>query len=130
EGRTLGIVLDVPWIEGLRFSVDYWKIDQENLIASPIAEEIRASDAAMLLAATQAALANGIPLEDIDLGSGTANYAGNPLVRRSATITDEDRALFAAYNASRPRSEWVAPVGILEVTFTPYSNLASATIEG
>ncbi|HEY0685914.1 MAG TPA: TonB-dependent receptor [Steroidobacter sp.] len=130
EGRTLGIVLDVPFVDGLRVSVDYWKIDQENLIASPIAEEIRANDAAMLLAATQAALARGIPLDQIDLGSGTENYAGDPLIERSDIITDEDRAFFAQYNASRPQSQWLAPVGILEVTYTPYDNLATATIEG
>jgi len=131
EGRTLGFVLDVPYVDGLRVSLDYWKIEQENLIASPNAEEIRSNDAAMLLAATQAALAAGVPLSAIDLGSGTgAGYAGDPLVRRSATITAEDRALFAAYNAGRPQSQWVAPVGILEVTSTPYSNLATASIEG
>jgi outer membrane receptor protein involved in Fe transport len=130
EGRTLGFVLDVPYVDGLRFSVDYWKIEQENLIASPIAEEIRTNDAAMLLAATQAALAAGVPLNSIDLGSGTDGYAGDALIQRSTTITAEDRALFAAYNASRPQSQWVAPVGVLEITYTPYSNLASASIEG
>jgi outer membrane receptor protein involved in Fe transport len=131
EGRTLGFVLDVPYVDGLRFSVDYWKIEQENLIASPIAEEIRSNDAAMLLAATQAALARGVPLAAIDLGSGNPEaYAGDPNIARSATITPEDRALFAAYNASRPQSQWVAPVGILEITYTPYSNLATASIEG
>jgi outer membrane receptor protein involved in Fe transport len=130
EGRTLGIVWDVPWVETLRMSVDYWKIDQENLIASPIADEIRANDAAMLLAATQAALANGVPLDQIDLGSGTAGYAGDPNITRSATITAEDRALFASYNAGKPQSQWVAPVGALLVTSTPYSNLATASIEG
>jgi iron complex outermembrane recepter protein len=130
EGRTLGFVLDVPFVDGLRFSVDYWRIDQENLIASPNAEEIRANDAAMLLAATQAALAAGTPIDAIDLGSGTAGYAGDPLIKRSETISAQDRALFAAYNAARPQSQWVAPVGILQITYTPYSNLASATIEG
>jgi hypothetical protein len=84
----------------------------------------------MLLAATQAALAAGTPIDAIDLGSGTANYSGDPLITRSTTITDEERALFAAYNASRPQSQWVAPVGVLQITATPYSNLASATIEG
>lgn len=130
EGQTLGFVLDVPFVDGLRFSVDYWKIEQENLIASPNADEIRANDAALLLAATQAALARGTPINAIDLGSGTEGYAGNPLIQRSATITAEDRALFAAYNATRPQSQWVAPVGILQITNTPYSNLASATIQG
>ena len=130
DGRTLGFVLDVPYVDGLRFSVDYWKINQENLIASPDAAEIRESDADLLLSATQAALAAGTPYDQIDLGSGTAGYRGNELVQRASTITAEDRALFAAYNAGRPQSQWVAPVGVLQVTYTPYSNLASATIEG
>jgi hypothetical protein len=130
EGKTFGFVLDVPFVEGLRWSVDYWEIDQKGLISSPNAEEIRANDAALLLAATQAALAAGTPIGSIDLGSGTANYRGNPLIARSSVITDEDRAFFAAYNASRPQSQWVAPVGVLQITYTPYSNLASSTIRG
>ena len=130
KGKTFGFVLDVPFVEGLRWSVDYWQIDQSGLISSPNAEEIRSNDAAKLLAATQAALASGTPIGSINLGSGTANYAGDPLVQRSAQITDEDRALFAAYNAARPQSQWVAPVGFLQITYTPYSNLASATIQG
>lgn len=130
EGKTFGFVLDVPFVEGLRVSLDYWNIKQDGLISSPSAEEIRAADAARLHAATQAALAAGVPYDQIDLGSGTAAYAGHPLVKRSAVITDEDRALFAAYNATRPQSEWVAPVGVLQITYTPYSNLASAEISG
>jgi iron complex outermembrane recepter protein len=130
EGQTLGFVLDVPFVDGLRFSVDYWKIDQENLISSPIAAEIRERDGQALLAATQAALAAGTPINQIDLGSGTANYRGDPLIQRSTVITDEDRALFAAYNATRPQSQWVAPVGVLQITYTPYSNLASSMIRG
>ena len=129
-GKTFGFVLDVPGVEGLRMSVDYWEIDQSGLISSPAAEEIRANDAARLLAATQAALAAGTPIGSINLGSGTASYAGDPLIQRSTLITPEDRALFAAYNAARPQSQWVAPVGVLQITYTPYSNLASATIQG
>ncbi len=77
EGKTLGFVLDVPWVDGLRFSVDYWKIDQEGLISSPIAEEIRANDAQMLLQATQAALAcRHAVTTQIDLGSGSECLQG------------------------------------------------------
>jgi hypothetical protein len=130
EGTTFGFVFDVPWVEGLHFSVDYWRIAQKQLISSPNADEIRQNDAAMLLAATQAGLAAGKTIDQIDLGSGTDAYAGNALIRRAALITAEDRALFAAYNATRPQSQWVAPVGVLQVTLTPYSNLASATIKG
>jgi iron complex outermembrane receptor protein len=130
EGGTLGFVLDVPYVDGLSMSVDYWKIHQTNLIAAPTVVQLGQDDAARLLAATQAALAAGIPIGQINLGSGTAAYAGNPLVTRSTTITDADRAAFAAYNASHPQSQWVAPVGTQLATATPYTNLASATIDG
>ena len=130
EGGTLGLVFDVPYVDGLSLSVDYWKIHQTDLIAAPTTVQLGQDDAARLLAATQAALAAGTPIDQINLGSGTAGYAGNPLITRSATITDADRAAFAAYNAARPQSQWVAPVGTLLATATPYTNLASATIDG
>jgi outer membrane receptor protein involved in Fe transport len=130
EGGTLGFVLDVPYVDGLSVSVDYWKIHQTDLIAAPNVAQLGEDDAARLLAATQAALAQGTPIDQIDLGSGTAGYAGNPLVTRSALITDTDRAAFATYNAAHPQSQWVAPVGALIGISTPYTNLASATIDG
>ncbi|MDB6101531.1 MAG: btuB 3 [Gammaproteobacteria bacterium] len=130
EGGTLGFVLDVPYVDGLSVSVDYWKIHQTDVIAAPTVVQLGQDDAARLLAATQAALAAGIPINQINLGSGTAAYAGNPLIARSTTVTDADRAAFAAYNAAHPQSQWVAPVGTLLATATPYTNLASATIDG
>jgi iron complex outermembrane receptor protein len=130
EGGTLGVVLDVPYVDGLSVSVDYWKIHQTNLIAAPSVTQLGADDASRLAAATQAALAAGIPYNQINLGSGTSSYAGNPLITRSSVITPADIAAFNAYNATRPQSQWVAPVGALIGTSTPYSNLASATIDG
>ncbi|MDB6091875.1 MAG: btuB 3 [Gammaproteobacteria bacterium] len=130
EGGTLGVVFDVPYVDGLSLSADFWKIHQTNLIAAPNVSQLGQDDAARLLAATQAALAAGIPLAQIDLGSGTGGYAGNPLITRSSVITAADRAAFAAYNAGRPQSQWLAPVGVLLATSTPYTNLASATIDG
>jgi iron complex outermembrane recepter protein len=129
-GGTLGVVFDVPYVDGLSVSADYWKIHQTDLIAAPAVVQLGQDDAARLSAATQAALAQGIPLNQINLGSGTSGYAGNPLITRSAVITDADRAAFAAYNAAHPQSQWVAPVGALLATATPYTNLASATIDG
>jgi outer membrane receptor protein involved in Fe transport len=130
EGGTAGFVLDVPFVEGLTISADYWKIHQTDLIAAPNANQLVEDDAARLLAATQAALAKGIPFDQINLGSGTSAYAGNPLITRSATITAADIAAYTAYNATRPQSQWVAPVGALISTTTPYTNLATATIDG
>jgi iron complex outermembrane recepter protein len=130
EGGTAGFVLDLPFVDGLSFSADYWKIRQRNLIAAPVVTQLGEDDAARLLAATQAALAQGIPINQINLGSGTAAYAGNPLVTRSSVITQADLTAFNAYNATHPQSQWVAPVGALLSTATPYTNLANATIDG
>lgn len=129
EGLSLGLVVDVPWVTGLRFSVDYFKIKQEDIIAAPNATQVRNNDAALLRAATQAALAAGTPLADIDLGSGTDAYKGNPFIAR-APVTATDRALFAAYNASVSQAEWVAPVGTLISTSSEFSNLDSGEIQG
>ena len=129
KGYTLGTVVDVPWIDGLRFSVDWFKIEQENIIAAPNANQLRIDDAERLFNATQAALAAGVAYEDIDLGSGTDDYAGNALVRR-AEVTEDDIANFEAYNEGRPQSEWVAPVGALVETLTPFDNLDSSLIKG
>jgi outer membrane receptor protein involved in Fe transport len=130
EGGTAGFVLDVPFVDGLSISADYWKIRQRDLIAAPVVTQVGEDDAARLLAATQEELAKGVPIDQINLGSGTSAYAGNPLVARSSTITTQDIAAFNAYNASHPQSQWVAPVGALLSTATPYTNLANATIDG
>ena len=63
--------------------------------------QIRASDTALLQNYTRAQLASGVPLAQIDLGSGTANYKGDPDVVRFA-LTPEDRTAFANYNAANP----------------------------
>ncbi len=129
EGITLGVVVDIPWASGLSFSVDYFKIKMDNVIATPNASQLRNDDAVRLAAATQAALAAGTAIEDIDLGSGTGSYAGNPNVVRAA-VTDEDRAAFAEYNAGRPQSEWLATVGQLTNTLTSFANLDSQKVAG
>lgn len=130
KGKTLGVVVDVPFVDGLRFSVDYFNIKQKGLIAGPNADQLRADDAARLEAATQAALAAGTPIGQIDLGSGTDSYAGNPLVDRAA-VTQADIDKFAAYNSDPNREgPQLATVGALLNTSTPYSNLDSAEISG
>ena len=129
RGLSLGLVVDVPWVTGLRFSLDYFNINQRDIVAAPNAIQVRNNDAQLLREATQAALAAGTPYANIDLGSGTNAYAGNSLIARDA-VTDSDRALFAAYNAGLPQSEWVAPVGTLLSTSSEFSNLDAGEIEG
>lgn len=129
KGKTLGVVVDVPFVDGLRFSVDYFNIKQKGLIAGPNADQLRADDAARLAAATQAALAAGTPIDQIDLGSGTDAYAGNSLVDR-AVVTQADIDKFAAYNAGKAAADQLATVGALLNTSTPYTNLNSAEITG
>jgi iron complex outermembrane receptor protein len=129
KGKTLGVVVDVPFVDGLRFSVDYFNIKQKGLIAGPDADQLRADDAARLAAATQAALAAGTPIDQINLGSGTDSYAGNPLVDRAA-VTQDDIDRFAAYNAGKAAADQLATVGALLNTSTPYTNLNSAEITG
>ena len=129
KGMTAGVVVDIPWVEGLSFSADYFKIEMDNVIATPNANQLRNDDAERLRAATQAALAQGIALEDIDLGSGTDGYAGNPNIIRSE-VTDEDRATFAEYNEGLPQSEQLATVGLLVNTLTPFANADKQEVAG
>lgn len=107
SGLSTGVVIDVPRVRGLSLTVDYWEIRLNNIISSTGG---MAEDTAALVAATQAALAAGQNINSIDLGSGTANYRGDPGVVREV-VTQEDRDYFAAYNAKQPPSAQRAVVG-------------------
>jgi iron complex outermembrane recepter protein len=114
EGRTVGIALDVPFVRGLSFTVDYWEIEQSNLIQAQGRDE--SLDNQLLRAFTQAQLAKGIPIDQIDVGSRTdpdtpGNYVGDPNTLRFA-VTDTDRAAFAAANALLPAANQLAPLGV------------------
>ena len=114
KGRSLGVAVDVPWVKGLSFSVDYWEIKQNNLITSVGRDA--ALDAQLLLQYTQAQLAAGKSIESITVGSRTGptdaggGYVGDPNTLRAA-VTDADRALFAQTWATLPRSQWTAALG-------------------
>jgi len=129
KGSTLGLVVDLPWVEGLHFSVDYFSIKMDDVIATPNASQIRNDDAERLREATQAALAAGQSIDQIDLGSGTDDYAGNPNVIRDA-VTAEDREVFDAYNAEHDQADWLAPVGTLVNTYTPFTNADKQEVVG
>ena len=113
EGKSLGIAVDVPFIRGLSFTVDYWEIEQTNLIQAQGRDT--ALDEQLLRAFTQAQLAKGIPVDQIDVGYHTdpdsvSTYVGDRNTLR-APVTDGDRARFAAANAVLAPGDQLAPLG-------------------
>jgi outer membrane receptor protein involved in Fe transport len=128
-GKSAGIVVDVPWVKGLSFTADYWQIEQQGVITSLTSTQILNADSALLQAATQAQLNAGVSINNVDLGSGTGAYKGNPDVVR-APLTDDDRAVFAAYNAGKHASQQLAPVGRILSRTANFLNLASGYVSG
>lgn len=128
EGTTYGVVIDVPFVKGLSFTADHWTIDRTDLLGQRSVAQIRESDTALLQAYTRQQLAAGTPADQIDVGSGTANYRGDASVVRYA-LTPEDRAAFAAYNAANPGNPQ-APAGRILSLERPFINVASSEDEG
>lgn len=126
RGKSAGVVVEVPWVKGLSFSVDYWEINQLGVIdqTTPIPDDLDA-----LTVATQAALARGTPINQVDLGSGTANYQGSANVVR-LPVTQQDRDLFAAYNATRAPGNQRAVVGAIRYTSESYYNRSRQFVNG
>ena len=129
RGKSAGLVLDVPKLKGLTLTADYWLIEQSNVIGSYTTSQILNSDAALLNAYTQAQLASGKTIAQVDLGSGTAAYKGDVGVARFAP-TAADIATFAAYNATRPASAQAAVVGQIISRTAAYQNLAKGYAAG
>lgn len=128
EGTTFGFVLNVPFIEGLSVNADWWSIDRTNLLGQRTTTQINDSDAALLRAYTQQQLSSGVAINQIDLGSGTPNYKGDPDVVRFE-LTAEDRAAFAAYNAANPGKP-VAAAGRIFSRNQPFLNLSASEHSG
>lgn len=113
-GKSAGIVVEVPWVDGLTLSADYWQIAQDGVIGSRSQTDIRVNDRELLQAYVQQQLAAGVSIDDIDLGSGTDSYRGDPAVVRLAP-TAADLAAFAAYNAANPGAPFGAVGQIFQV---------------
>jgi iron complex outermembrane receptor protein len=125
-GKSAGFVVEVPMVKGLSFSADYWEIRQKDVIASSGSIN---DDRDALIAATQAALAAGQAIGNIDLGSGTAAYQGDGSVVR-LPVTQADRDFFAAYNATRTPANQRAVVGGIDILRTTYFNRAEEFVNG
>ncbi|HEY0946285.1 MAG TPA: TonB-dependent receptor [Opitutaceae bacterium] len=132
EAKTwvAGVVVDVPKVRGLSFAFDYFSINQNNVIENVGAGPALERDELLLDLATQAALARGTPIDQIDLGSGTASYQGSDKITRKP-VSDADRAAFAAYNAAQPtNASKRAPVGEVVSLVDDYINLSGRDIQG
>jgi len=128
RGTTAGFVIDMPFVDGLTVSADWWRIRRTNLLGTRSGGQINESDVALLRAYTEQQLAAGVPVDQIDLGSGTANYRGDPDVQRFP-LTPEDIEAFAAYNAANPDNP-VAAAGRIFSRNTPFMNLNSSEHSG
>jgi outer membrane receptor protein involved in Fe transport len=128
KGKTFGLVLDVPGVKGLSVTADHWRIDRTNLLGQRSTTQIRASDVALLQAYTRSQLAAGRTIAQIDLGSGTPNYRGDPDVVRYP-VTPEDVAAFAPYNAANPNNQQGVAGKIFSVS-QPFINVATSEHEG
>lgn len=127
-GKTVGVVVDIPAVKGLSFSADYWEIKQSGVIVSPF-DSLPQDDYIALAAATQAQLASGKTIDQVDLGSGTDNYQGAYGMVR-LPVTDEDRAYFAAYNATRSPANQLGVVGAMSRLFSQYVNRSEGFLSG
>lgn len=128
EGETAGLVMEVPFVEGLTISADWWNISRTNLLGQRSLAQINESDTGLLRDFTQQQLAAGVPIDQIDVGSGTANYQGDPDVERFP-LTPEDIAAFAAYNAANPDAP-AAAAGRIFSRNRPFLNLSTSEHEG
>ncbi|HWM65873.1 MAG TPA: TonB-dependent receptor [Steroidobacteraceae bacterium] len=143
ESGSFGVVIDVPWVEGLSFSADYWKIHQKGLIAAPSSASVQTAETAALKGATQTLLSQGQTLASITpamlastLGSSCTN---NPLTNALTYTSYQDAATGAAVyrscavdpaTAAAANAAGLAAAGTLYNTYLPFANLASATEDG
>jgi outer membrane receptor protein involved in Fe transport len=119
---TAGVVVQPRGLSRLTLEVDGWSIRQSDALTRLDAPDILAQDTALLMAANAAA--QGTPIEQVNLAN-----AGSPNVLRNA-ITQQDRDLFAAYNAGRPRSQQRAPVGTIHAIAESYLNASHRELAG
>jgi outer membrane receptor protein involved in Fe transport len=124
RGKSAGLVLDVPFVKGVSVSADYWEIGQSDVIGQRSSQLIFDTDSLLLKAATAAQLAAGKTLAQVDLGSGTAAYKGDPAVVRFA-VTPQDVTDF-----SRASNTSNGTVGRIFSISAPYLNLSKGYASG
>ena len=128
EGRTFGFVFDIPGVDGLSLTADLWQIERTNLLGQRTTAQISESDTALLQTYTREQIAAGVPVNQVDVGSGGPDYKGDPDVERFP-LTPEDLAAFTAYNAANPGNP-AAPAGRIFSRNQPFLNLSSSDHQG
>ncbi len=128
-GRSAGIVLDIPKVKGLSVTADYWQISQNDNIGSLTSTQILNSDVVALQAYTQAQLASGVAIGNVNAGSGTSAYKGSSAIERNP-VSAADTAAFALYNSTRPASQQLATVGQIVSRSVVFENLAKGYVSG
>ena len=126
---TAGIALSAPFYRDLTITVDYWRIHQKDVIAAVSGTTQLLLDETLLDGAVQQALAAGKSIAQIDLGSGTPNYLGNPKVARDP-VTPADITAFNSFNATHAATSQRAPVGSVRSIVTDYVNLSARETQG
>lgn len=126
---SAGLAVSPPFVRGLTLTVDYWRIRQRDVISSVTVANQLLYDEELLDGAVQKAVAGGTPVSQVNLGSGSAAYAGNPKVVRDP-VTPADIEAYAAFNTGRPAATQRAPVGAVRRVVTDYVNLAGRDTEG
>ncbi len=88
------------------------------------------ADEELLDAETRRQLAAGVPIQSVNLGSGTAAYQGNPRVRR-APVSASDQAFFTTFNTNpNNANQRRAPVGPVIDVAEEFVNIAGRDLEG
>ncbi len=105
-GLTVNEPFDVPGVERFSFFVDYWNLDQTDIIGIV--------DPELIL--------------DLDAASINAGGSGSLLVER-AGLTAEDVTAFDAYNMANPDATLVPAGQVLRIT-NPYVNLDGQQTDG
>lgn len=129
DGSSVGVVIEIPWIRGLALTGDYFQIEQKDEIGSRSNAQILNSDTALLKAYVAQQLAAGRTIDQIDLGSGTSAYKGDPAVVRQA-VSAADTAAFNAANASKPPAQRLPAVGRVISRYAPFENFAKSFVSG
>ena len=122
--RTYGVVVEVPFIKGLSFTVDYYKIRQTDAIGIIDFADQLTIDRDLLVAETRRQVAAGTPIGSVNLAG-----KGNPNVTRFP-VSQDDRDRFAAFNGTAVAANQRGAIGALDFVNAEYVNAASRNIEG
>jgi outer membrane receptor protein involved in Fe transport len=128
DTSTVGLAVEVPGIKGLTVTLDWWRLNQTQVIDNLGATGVLVRDETLLDSFTQSQVGSG-SANALNTNSGAAGYVGSDKVTR-APVTQADRDAFAQFNATRPAAQQRAPVGAVISVVDDYLNLAGRDLAG